>query len=180
MTRYVAFLRAVNVGGRGTVAMAGLRSMVEGLGLSRVQTLLQSGNVIFDAASTPEALLEARLQAEAAKRLSVETDFMVRTAAELVAIVASNPFPEAAASDPGHLLVLFAKDPPAAAAVEALQAAIKGRETVRARGRDLYTVYPDGIGRSKLTNALIESKLGTRVTGRNWNTVLKLQALLTA
>jgi uncharacterized protein (DUF1697 family) len=56
----------------------------------------------------------------------------------------------------------------------ALKAAIKGREIVRAKGRELYIVYPDGIGRSKLTIALIEKKLNTRGTGRNWNTVLKL------
>jgi len=61
--------------------------------------------------------------------------------------------------------------------VAALQAAIKGREVVRAKGRHAYIVYPDGIGRSRLTNVMIEKKLGTRGTGRNWNTVLKLAAL---
>ena len=66
------------------------------------------------------------------------------------------------------------KDAPSAAAVKALTAAIKGRETFRAAGRNAYVVYPDGIGRSKLTNALIEKTLETRGTARNWNTVLKL------
>jgi uncharacterized protein (DUF1697 family) len=61
--------------------------------------------------------------------------------------------------------------------LEALQAAIKGREIVRAAGRAAYVIYPDGIGKSRLTNAIIESKLGTRATGRNWSTVLKLAAL---
>ena len=64
--------------------------------------------------------------------------------------------------------------------VRTLQAAIKGRETVRAAGRDLYAVYPDGQGRSTLTTALIERSLATRVTARNWNTVLKLQAMAEA
>lgn len=159
--------------------MAELRSMVEGLGFSSVQTLLQSGNVVFDAGSSPDSDLAALFESETEKRLGLKTDFMVRTAAELAAIVAANPFPEAANSHPGHLVVLFAKDPPAAAAVEALQAAIKGREEVRAHGRDLYVTYPDGIGRSKLTNAILQSRLGTPVTGRNWNTVLKLQDLTT-
>jgi uncharacterized protein (DUF1697 family) len=58
--------------------------------------------------------------------------------------------------------------------VSALQGAIKGREQVRVKGRQAYITYPDGIGRSKLTMAVIEKALGTRGTGRNWNTVLKL------
>jgi uncharacterized protein (DUF1697 family) len=69
---------------------------------------------------------------------------------------------------------------PKATDVEALQAAVQGPEIVRSHGRQLYLVYPEGIGRSKLTNTLIERKLGTRGTGRNWNTVLKLAALIDA
>ena len=69
------------------------------------------------------------------------------------------------------------KDAPDAAAVSALQAAIEGPESVRADGRQLYVVYPAGIGRSKLTLKLIEKQLGTRSTGRNWNTVLKIAAM---
>jgi uncharacterized protein (DUF1697 family) len=72
---------------------------------------------------------------------------------------------------------MFLKEAPSREDVIALQTAIKGREVVRAEGRHAYIVYPDGVGRSRLTNALIERKLGTRGTGRNWNTVLKLGAL---
>jgi uncharacterized protein (DUF1697 family) len=86
-------------------------------------------------------------------------------------------FEAEAKSDPGHLVVMALKDAPAASAVKALQAAIKGREIVRAAGRHAYIVYPDGIGRSKLTNALIEKTLATRGTARNWNTVMKLAAM---
>ena len=72
------------------------------------------------------------------------------------------------------------KTAPPAKKVEALRAAVRGRETMRCEGKELYVVYPDGIGRSKLTGTLIESKLGTRGTARNWNTVLKLAAQLGA
>ena len=75
--------------------------------------------------------------------------------------------------------MFFLKDAPDAKDVAALQAAITGPEIVRARGRQAYIVYPAGIGRSRLTITLIERKLGTRATGRNWNTVLKLGALAT-
>jgi uncharacterized protein (DUF1697 family) len=139
--------------------------------------LLQTGNIIFEGQGRA-ADIERSLEVEAERRLGLATDFMVRTAAEMAAIIAANPFPREAKSDPGHLVVQFAKDAPGAKAVDALQAAIKGREVVRAEGKQLFVVYPDGIGRSKLTAKLIEGKLGTRVTGRNWNTVLKIGGAL--
>src|SRR5439155_762383 len=92
-------------------------------------------------------------------------------------VVARNAFPAEAKNDPSHLVLLCLKGAVTAVEVKALQAAIVGREQVRGHGREIYASYPDGIGRSKLTNAFIEKRLGTRVTGRNWNTVLKLQAL---
>jgi uncharacterized protein (DUF1697 family) len=168
----IALLRAINVGGRNIVPMAGLREMMEGMGLSNVRTLLQSGNVVFDGKST-----EAALEAELKKCLKVEADFVLRTGSEWKKLVASNPFTEQSRSDPGHVVVLCLKDAPKPAEVKALQAAIKGREQVQAVGRNLYAWYPDGIGRSKLTVALIEKKLNTRCTGRNWNTVLKLAGM---
>ena len=92
---------------------------------------------------------------------------------------ASSIWTQEAASAPGHLLVFCLKDAPAAASVKALQAAIKGREIVRAVGRQAYIVFPDGVGHSRLTSTVIEKHLGTRGTGRNWNTVVKLHALTT-
>jgi uncharacterized protein (DUF1697 family) len=70
------------------------------------------------------------------------------------------------------------KTAPPAADIKQLEAAIKGPERIRAKGKELYLVYPAGIGRSKLTSTLIEQKLGTRGTARNWNTVLKLAELV--
>jgi uncharacterized protein (DUF1697 family) len=75
---------------------------------------------------------------------------------------------------------MFLKKTSATKDVEALQAAIKGSEIVRAEGKQAYIVYPEGVGRSKLTTALIENKLSSRGTGRNWNTVLKLLSLTQA
>jgi uncharacterized protein (DUF1697 family) len=178
MATHIGLLRAVNLGSHNKVAMQDLRDLVSGLGLTDATTLLQSGNVVFAGASGATAALEQRLEAAARKKLNLDTDFFVRTAAEWAAVVDENPFPDEAALDPGHLLVLALKDAPANAAVKALQAAIKGREVVRAKGRHAYIVYPDGVGRSRLTSALIEKALGTRGTGRNWNTVLKLHALM--
>ena len=174
---HIALLRAVNVAGKNLVAMAALRSLFEELGFSRVSTLLQSGNVVFDGGKRGGDALESKLEKATAERLGVRVDFMVRTAAEWSAVVAANPFAEEARRDPGHLLVMCLKAAPAPGAVEALRAAIKGPERVAVVERDAYLVYPDGVGRSKLTTALLEGKLGTRGTGRNWNTVQKLAAL---
>jgi uncharacterized protein (DUF1697 family) len=91
-----------------------------------------------------------------------------------------NPVGEAAQPDPTHLLVMVLKRPVEAESVDSLQHAVKGPEQIVKGDRVLYITYPDGIGRSRLTNALIESKLQARGTGRNWNTALKIAALLDA
>jgi uncharacterized protein (DUF1697 family) len=176
---HVGLLRAVNLGSHNKVAMSDLRTLMAAMGLQDGQTLLQSGNVVFRANGANQRL-EDLLQAAAARRLGLKTDFFVRTAKEWKAIIADNPFAEEARSDPGHLVLMALKDAPDRASVTALQGAIKGREVVRAKGRAAYITYPDGIGRSRLTIALIEQKLGTRGTARNWNTVLKLGALVGA
>lgn len=177
MATHLALLRAINVGGHNQVAMTDLRDLLTRLGFSDARSVLQSGNLVFRSQSRTAMRLERVLEAEAKKRLDLQTDFFVRTAEEWKAIVAHNPFPSEAERDPAHLLVMFLKDAPDVKDVKALRAAIAGPEMVRAEGRQAYIVYPDGIGRSRLTSALIEKKLGTRGTGRNWNTILRLAAL---
>lgn len=177
LTTHIGLLRAVNLAGRNTVAMGDLRKLMADLGFQDAQTLLQSGNVVFRSETAPAARLERLLADAAAGQLRIETDFFVRTAKDWKAVIAHNPFPDEAARDPGNLLVMCMKEAPEPAAVAALQKSIKGREVVRAKGTHAYLVYPDGIGRSKLTTTIIERALGTRGTGRNWNTVLKLDAL---
>jgi uncharacterized protein (DUF1697 family) len=95
----------------------------------------------------------------------LRTDFFVLIAAEWEAVIARNPFPDQAREDSSHLLVMFLKDAADHTATAKLQKAIAGREVVRAAGRHLYAVYPDGIGRSRLTTAVIEKALGTLATG---------------
>lgn len=180
MTTYAALLRAVNLGAHNKVAMADLVDLCGTLGLRNARSLLQSGNLVFDCPGEPPAALEDRLQAAARKRLNLDTDFFLRTANDWQGLIANNPFSAQAKSDPGHLVVMCLKRSPRVAEVAALTGAIAGREQVRVHDRHAYIVYPDGIGRSKVTIALVEKKLGTRGTGRNWNTVLKLGGLVGA
>ena len=179
-TGHIDLLRAVNLGSHNKVAMAELRTCLEAQGFSGVRTLLQSGNVVFGGGRRRGAALERHLEEAARATLGVDTPFIVRTREEWNALVAANPFPAEAADDPGRLLLFCLKDTAPAGSEAALRAAIKGRERARVHGREAYVVYPDGVGQSKLTIAVLERWLGCKGTGRNWNTVLKLQALAAA
>jgi uncharacterized protein (DUF1697 family) len=178
MTIHAGLLRAVNLAGHNKVAMSDLRDLLVTLGFQDGRSLLQSGNIVFRCTHSSTEKIERLLEAGADEHLGLKTDFFVRNAKEIAAVIANNPFPAEARSDPGHLIVMFLRHEPERAAVAALQKAIVGREVVRAKGPHAYIYYPDGIGRSKLTVALIEKKLGGRGTGRNWNTVMKLNALM--
>jgi uncharacterized protein (DUF1697 family) len=179
-TAYVALLRGINVGGHAKVAMSELRKIMTGLGLADVESVLQSGNVVFRNAYQRPDDLERLLETETAGQLGLRTEFILRNAEEWAGIVASNPFGEFANRDPSHLLVMILKDAPEASAEAALRAFANGPEAIELAGRQIYITYPGGIGRSRLTGTLIESKLAVRGTGRNWRTVLKLNSLLSA
>jgi len=157
--------------------MSALRELVTELGFSDARTLLQSGNLVFRGDGRSSAALEQLLETEAGKRLGLQADFLVRSADEWKDVVARNPFSKEAERDPSHLVVMFLKSAVNQKSVSAAQAAIVGRETIRADRRQVYIVYPDGIGRSRVSNVFLEGKLGIRGTARNWNTVLKLAAL---
>jgi uncharacterized protein (DUF1697 family) len=178
MTTFVALLRAVNVGRGRSVPMAALRQLIVDNGGSDVRTLLQSGNAVFATARriTPAAL-EKQLEAAARARFGFDIAFLLRTLALWHRIIAHNPFTQAACDDPAHLLLMALKMAPAPAGVRALHEGYDGPETFAVRGDVAYFIYPHGVGRSKLTNTLIERRLGVAATARNWNTVLKLATL---
>jgi len=178
MRSCVALFRAVNVAGHGAVAMGDLRRVLAGLGYADVVSLLQSGNLMFRCAERSAAEAGLEIERAAASELGLSTDVFVRTRAEWDAVVAANPFPDEAAREPAKLHVAVLREAPGAGAPAALADAIPGRERVRCAGRHAYLFYPEGMGRSRLTTALIERKLGTRCTCRNWNTVLRIAAAL--
>ncbi|HKC80981.1 MAG TPA: DUF1697 domain-containing protein, partial [Gemmatimonadaceae bacterium] len=178
-TTHIALLRGINVGGHRQVGMTNLRNFLTELGFDNVRSVLQSGNLVFESRSRFGAELERFLEMEAVKRLALESDFHVRTVEEWKGVIRQNPFRKEAERDPKHLIVLFLKNAPSAKSVTALQADITGPEVVKAKGKQAYIFYPDGIGRSKLTSAMIEKRIG-RGTGRNWDTVLKLDVIAKA
>ena len=153
--------------------MTDLRNFLTAVGMEDVRSLLQSGNLVFGSKVRTGSELERFLETEAMDRMSLEADFIVRTPDEWKSIIRQNPFRKEAEKDPGRLIVMFLKSEPEVADIVALQSDIRGREIVRAKGKQAYIYFPDGQGRSKLTHTVLEKRLG-RGTGRNWNTVLKL------
>jgi uncharacterized protein (DUF1697 family) len=180
MTVYIALLRGINVGGHGRMDMAELRTLCSEIGLANVQTILQSGNLVFSAATSPKGDLEKQLEQAVHERFAMSTPFFVATAPEWLAMIKDNPYPDQAAKDPSHLAVALLKEAPSKEAWALLQSAVKGPEMVMPSNHLAYIYYPEGIGKSQLTNVVIENKLKTRATARNWNTVLKLADLAAA
>lgn len=158
---YVALLRGVNVGGHKKLKMEDLRRTFESLGYTNVRTVLQSGNVIFDAKAKPRDLESV-----------LGTPVVLRTQAEIRRVIADNPFPDEAENDPGRLLVVFLSAPLPSDAV--LRATALPSEKFVVKGKEIYIYFAHGAGRSKLAESLTEKKLGVVPTARNWNTVQKL------
>lgn len=177
MTRFVALLRGINVGGTRKVPMAGLRALAEELGWRDVATYIQSGNLVFTAAGKAPAL-EVRLEQALAKHFGFEVPTLVRSAREWEALVAANPLPEQAEADPAHLLLGLAKAKPRKEALAELRARAQGKERVELVGGALWLHYADGVARSKLSPAVLDRCVGSPVTARNWRTVLELANLL--
>src|SRR5262249_50757259 len=119
--RHVALLRAVNVGGHAQVGMSDLRRLVTDLGFPEVQSLLQSGNIVFRGGRKSASTLERLLETEAAKRLDLRTEFFVRTSKEWSAAIAGNPFGREAERDPGHVVAMFLKSAPAKSTLNLLR-----------------------------------------------------------
>ena len=177
----VALLRAVNVAGSGTLAMADLRASATRAGAERVATVLQTGNLVFALSSAGGAAAwQSRLADALATDNGLRTEIIVRTRAAWADLIAQNPFADVAEDAPARLAVFALKDAAAGEKADTLAASITGPERIALRGNTLYAHYPDGMGRSKLTGQRIERALGTPATARNWNTVLKIMAALDA
>jgi uncharacterized protein (DUF1697 family) len=166
MTRFIALLRAVNVGGTGKLAMTDLRSMCADAGFARIETYIASGNVVFESNGTArqvQAELESRLCGHAQRPIQV----FVRTALELQQVLRANPFRK---KEPRLTYVFFLKSkPPPDAAMNVLR---RVDEELRAGKREIYVHYPLGMGQSKLV--IPAAKQGT---ARNMNTIATLVAI---
>ena len=179
MSVYCAFLRGINVGGHNKIKMADLREALSASGLTDVQTILQSGNAVFGSADGDEKTVASVVQSAAREAADIDCHVMVRSAGDMLALKRRNPFAGAATEEPKWLLVMFLEAAAPEAAVEALRAAYQGPEDIAVSGREAFVFYKDGIGRSKLTPALLERHLGPG-TARNWQTISKVTSIAEA
>jgi uncharacterized protein (DUF1697 family) len=167
MPRYIGLLRGVNVGGHAKLPMKKLQELIESLGHTEVQTVIQSGNVVF---SSPRKVTSTSIESALERELGLTVSVLLRTSAELERIVARNPFP---AADTSLLHVGFMSRKPPAAAVRELDSARFAPEEVAVKGLEMYFHLPNGMGRAKLP-PYIDRRLGVPTTVRNWRTVTKL------
>jgi uncharacterized protein (DUF1697 family) len=177
MTAYVALFRGINVGGR-VIKMDDLKTMYRTLGFGDVITYIQSGNVVFSSDETDEARIRRRIEEGFEQTFGYHVDVIIRSADELQAIIAKNPFQDQPDKASNWVVVSFMAAPPDEAAQAELRKSYAGPEEIFILGRDVYIYYPNGIGRSKLTLSLIEKKLKTVGTARNLNTILQLRKLV--
>jgi uncharacterized protein (DUF1697 family) len=174
---YVALLRGVNVGGKRTLPMAALKAIFERAGAARVETLIQSGNVVFEACEAPAPNIVAGAAKAISREFGFEAPIALRSASKWRALIAKNPF-LAEGGDPKLLHAICLVAPPSPARIAKLDPARSPPDRFQARGEDIYLYLPNGVARTKLTNAWFDSTLCVASTMRNWPTILKLAAVL--
>jgi uncharacterized protein (DUF1697 family) len=173
--RMVALLRGVNVGGRNMVPMAALRQAFASLGLDEVTTYIQSGNVLFRAASGREEALAERLTHHLHRTFGPHLTLVLRSAEELARVAASSPF-DPSQVDTARLMVFFLGARPAPGAIAALDPDRSPPDAFKVVGREIHAHCPNGFAKTKLTVDYFERRLGTVATARNWRTVNALAA----
>lgn len=170
--KHVALLRAVNVAKR-MLPMKDLAEIFVAAGCGDVLTYIQSGNVVFSAPPTILKKLPAVITERIEERFGFRVPVILRTRENLARTIRDNPFLREGKAEK-TLHVYFLADTPSASAIESLDIERFLPDSFRASGSDVYLHLPNGMGRSKLTNAYFDSKLSTVSTARNWATVLKL------
>jgi uncharacterized protein (DUF1697 family) len=173
VTRYVALLRAVNLGSHHKLPMPALRTLLTDMGHADVQTYLQSGNAVFATDETAAERVAADIEERLATALGITTEVILRSGEQLRALVENNAME---VGDPARFTVLFLRQPPAADWLDGFDLGRFAPEEMRAGEPDLYLNLPDGIGRAKLPAALTR-RLKVPATMRNWKTVTALASL---
>lgn len=174
---FIALLRGINVSGRNKVPMADLRTACGKLGWSGIDTYIQSGNLVFCAAGPAEAV-ERELEQLIHKRFALTIPVIVRSAAAWPDYVKANPFPEASQTEPNAVMMSLPKARPNKGALGTLRERAHNGEQIDQAGDAFWIHFKEGVARSKLSPGLLDRVIGSPVTARNWNTVLKIDEML--
>jgi uncharacterized protein (DUF1697 family) len=176
MPKYVAFLRAINVGGH-TVKMDDLRNLFEALGFANVETFIASGNVIFDSKSTNTKALERKIEKHLQSELGYAVRTFLRSTAELAQVVRHEPFSEGELLAEGNVVyITFTESNPSEAVQQRLLAQRSTVDDFHINGREVYWLYRRLAGETRFQGPLLEKTLGMQATVRNSNTVRKIVA----
>jgi len=177
MAQYIAFLRAINVGGH-VVKMDKLRDLLTNLGLSRVETFIASGNVLFESRSANTKALEKKIAAHLEAALGYPVATFVRSFAEVAAIGAHQPFDKANLKTAHTVSVGFLTEPLTASAVEGVMALKSETDDFHVHGREVYWLTRVSQAISKMNNTVFEKRVKVQTTFRSTTTVGKLAALV--
>ena len=175
---YAALLRGVNLGSHNKVSMADLRELFEALGHEDVATYVQSGNVVFKARGDA-ASISSGIERRIARDLGLDVAVILRSKTQLARIAATNPFVRKE-REPTRLHVTFLANTPPRAAVRELSSGDFAPDALHVKGKEVYLHTPQGYGRTKLSGAFFEKRLGVVATTRNWRTVTRLAELTSA
>jgi uncharacterized protein (DUF1697 family) len=176
---HIALLRGINVGGKNVLPMKALAAMFADIGCTDVRTYIQSGNVVYRAGTSLAGRVPDLVSRAIQKTAGLTVPVVTRTSDDLHDVARRNPFLHPGA-DPSRLHVMFLADAPTKARIASLDPDRSPPDEFAVRGREIYLHCPDGMGKSKLTNAWFDSKLATTGTARNWRTVLALIAMADA
>lgn len=176
--RYISILRGINVGGNRKILMKDLKVLFEKMGLSKVETYIQSGNVVFESdQKLSTADLEVKIQQAISETFGFDVPVIVRTVDEWAKSIGNNPFWKEKEADIDRLHLTCLKDVPSPELLEKIKMFQFLPDRYEIIGKDVFIFCAAGYGTSKLTNPFFESKLKVKATTRNWKTVMKLNEL---
>lgn len=174
MKTYIALLRGINVSGQKLIKMELLRKILAELNYTDITTYIQSGNIIFKSDTEDATLLEKQIADKIEQHFGFIVPVLIVTPDYLKWVMTNNPYKNRELSDPAQPYVAFLSNKPSNEAIEALKAIDFGKDEFTLINKSIYLLYADSVGKTKLTNSVIENKLKVTATSRNWKTIHKL------
>jgi uncharacterized protein (DUF1697 family) len=170
----ISLLRGINLGGHKQIKMSELCALYGSLGHCDARSHINSGNVVFRTGERELGTVVEKLESAIEKKFGFHADVVVRTTSEMRDVIRRSPFAKRKDVEPGKLLVTFLPQKPSGELGEQIRGLKPDPEEMYLDGREIYTYFPNGVGRSKLFSGLSGKLLKHKGTARNWNTVLKL------
>jgi uncharacterized protein (DUF1697 family) len=181
MAKYISILRGINVGGNRKILMKDLKVLFEKMGFSKVETYIQSGNVVFESdLKLSNADLEVKIQQTITETFGFDVPVIVRTVVEWTQIIAKSPFWKEKDVDIEKLHLTILKQIPSPELVMEIEEMNFQPDRFEILGSDVFVYCENGYGRTKITNDFFEKKLKIPASTRNWKTVMKLHEMITS